>query len=262
MNLDYLAQDGQDRNVVKKVYERLSKILTPQERVLYIAVQSKVVGVFDNMSADCIAITNRRIIIYRPKLLGGANMDDFVLRQLSDVKIEEGMMRATLWFRTVDGKVIEFGDLIKDQARRLYSYTQHVEENMEEERRQRDLEMRRASVGGVIIQGGNQPPIINTTNNPFYQPSPQQPNPQTNTANNPFYQSSPQQPSSQANATNPVYQPSPQPTTQTTSIQADSVADANSNPMQKLKMLKEMLEADLISQQEYDSKKAEILANM
>jgi membrane protease subunit (stomatin/prohibitin family) len=45
-------------------------------------------------------------------------------------------------------------------------------------------------------------------------------------------------------------------------VQSSQQAPAAPDPMQKLKQLKQMLDAELISQEEYDSKKKEILASM
>jgi hypothetical protein len=92
-------------------------------------------------------------------------------------------------------------DIPKAQARRLYRFAQEMEETKKEERRQRDLEDKRAIAGGGI-----------TINTPSHQP--------------------------QATAA-PV-----------------------EDPMEKLTKLKSMLDMGILTQAEFDAKKADILSKM
>ncbi len=154
-------------------------------------------------------LTNRRLIVYRPKMFGRVDFDDFIWRDLSDAKLKEGMMNSTLTFKTMQKGILTVDNLPKTQARKLYSFAQEKEEEMREERRKRAMEEKRAAAGGINIQGmsGIVPPVSQ--------------------------------------------QPSP-------SIQKPEKED----PMEVLKKLKALLEADLITQQEYDAKKADLLAKM
>ena len=183
---------------MQQVFKRVSQILTREEEILYIAVQKKPIV---NIAPDCVVLTNRRFILYKPKLLGGASFVDYIWRDLHDAQLKEGIMGAVLTMLTVKGRRITVDYLPKAQARRLYAFAQEMEERVREERRKRAMEEQRAAAGGITIQGG--PPTIST----------------------------------QAPA-------------------------APEDPVQKLKQLKEMMDASLITEAEYEAKKAEILSRM
>lgn len=98
-------------------------------------------------------LTNRRFIVYRPKLLGQVSFEDHPWRDLQDVKLQENFLGATLTLRTVTGGVLSVDHLPKNQARRLYAHAQEMEERVREERRARELEDKRAAAGGVVLSG-------------------------------------------------------------------------------------------------------------
>jgi hypothetical protein len=183
---------------VQQVFKRVSQILTREEEIFYIAVQKKPVV---NIAPDCVVLTNRRFILYKPKLLGGASFVDYIWRDLHDAQLKEGIMGAVLTMLTVKGRRITVDYLPKAQARRLYAFAQEMEERVREERRKRAMEEQRAAAGGITIQGD---------------PS-------------------------------------------TISTQAPAAPE---DPVQKLKQLKEMMDASLITEAEYEAKKAEILSRM
>ena len=102
--------------------------------------------------------------------------------------------------RTVAGRSVKVDHLPKAQARRLYSFSQEMEERVREERRARELEDKRAAAGGVVVSGvppGASPPAAQAA-----------------------------------------------------------------NPVQRLKALKEMYDAGLITASEYEGKRAEIISKM
>lgn len=189
--------EEQDPAIVEQVYSKVSQFLTEREEILYIAVQKKPVM---NVSPECVILTNKRFIIYKTKLLGGAEFVDYLWRDLQNATVKEGLRGATLTIETTDGNVFSIDYLPKSQARKLYAIAQAKEEQAKEERRYRELEEKRAAAGGVILH----------TSIPTAQQS-----------------HTPQE-----------------------------------SPVQRLKQLKDMLDAGLISQEEYDSKKADILSRM
>ena len=113
-----------------------------------------------NLAPDCAVLTTRRFIIYRAKLLGRADFDDYIWRDLFDVRLKEGMLGATLTMRTTRATTISIDYLPKLQARKLYRFAQEMEEKAMEERRVRQLEEHRAAAGGIVVQGatGMPPP--------------------------------------------------------------------------------------------------------
>lgn len=195
--LKKFLNEEQDPNVVSSVFSKVSEILTKDEEIIYIAVQNKPMI---NIAPDCVVLTNRRFIIYKPKLLGRIDFTDYIWRDLRDAKLKEGLMGATLTMLTVHDQRFTVEYLPKKQARKLYSIAQEMEELVKEERRVRAMEETRAAAGGVYLQ-------------------------------------------------NPVAtQQNQQPT--------------EDDPFAILKKLKSMLDADLITEEEYNSKKTEILSRM
>ncbi|MBN1487613.1 MAG: PH domain-containing protein [Anaerolineae bacterium] len=191
-HLDKFLKEEQDSTVVRKIYDRASQILTSGEEILYIAVQNKPVV---NITPECVVLTTRRFIIYKPKLLGQVDFEDYIWRDLRDAQLKEEVVGAKLTLQTVDEGVLEVEYLPKAQARRVYAIAQEMEEKMFEERRERELEEKRAEAGGIMMPG---------------------------------------------------------------SVQSGGRID----PVKRLQQLKEMLDANLISEAEYESKKADILSRM
>jgi hypothetical protein len=154
-----LLNEEQDPAVVEKVHEKFSGILTTGEDVLYIAVQKKPLV---NVSPDCVILTNKRLVICRPKLLGGFTFEDHLWREISDVHLKEGMVGGTLTVQTIQNKALIVDYLPKAQARKTYSIAQEMEERVHEERRLRELEDKRAAAGGVVVQSASVPAPTST----------------------------------------------------------------------------------------------------
>jgi hypothetical protein len=156
MNLKKFLNEEQDPRSVEKLLEKINSLLTSQEFVEYIAVQKKPAL---NLSPDCIALTNRRIIFCRPKTFGfSMDFQDYNWVDVADCHIKEGILGSTFMMRTTRNFTNMMDYLPKAQARRLYQYAQEIEEQMRGVRREKDLEVRRASAGGVTVN--NATPII------------------------------------------------------------------------------------------------------
>jgi len=190
--------EQQDPAQAQTIYSKVSQILTKEERIEYIAIQNKPLV---NIAPDALVLTNRRFIVYHLKVLGRVNFEDYIWRELLDVKLSEGILTATVKFVTGRGTTVSLDYIPKPQARKLYAYAQEMEERVREERRLREMEEKRAASGGVYIQGGA--------------------------------------PGTQAS--------SPQP---------------QEDPVQKLKQLKDMQDAGLITAGEYEAKRQAILSRM
>ena len=200
LSIKELVTEEQDPKVIEKVLPKVQEYCTSNEEVQYIAVQKKTLGV--NFSPDCIALTNKRIILIRPKSFGlSLDFKDFSWMNVADVHMKEGVFAATITIKTTTGQTDSMEDIPKAQARRLYRFAQEMEETKKEERRQRDLEDKRAVAGGGI-----------TINTPSHQP-------------------------------------------QATSAPVE-------DPMEKLTKLKSMLDMGILTQAEFDAKKADILSKM
>jgi hypothetical protein len=158
LSIKELVTEEQDPKVIEKVLPKVQEYCSSNEEVQYIAVQKKTLGV--NFSPDCIALTNKRIILIRPKSFGlSLDFKDFSWMNVADVHMKEGVFAATITIKTTSGQTDIMEDIPKAQARRLYRFAQEMEETKKEERRQRDLEDKRAIAGGGI-----------TINTPSHQP--------------------------------------------------------------------------------------------
>lgn len=198
LSIKDLITEEQDPKVIEKMLPKVQAYCTSNEEIQYMAVQKKTLGV--NFSPDCIAVTNRRIILVRPKSFGlTVEFKDFPWINVADVHMKEGVFAATVTIKTINGQVDSMEDIPKAQARKLYRFSQEMEEAKRDERRQRDLEDKRAVAGGGIT--------INTPSN----------QPQTNTTE---------------------------------------------DPMEKLTKLKMMLDNGILTQEEFDSAKKDILSKM
>jgi hypothetical protein len=143
------TNEEQDPQIVVEAVDRLSQLLTSQEEIVYIAIQKKP-GV--TISPAVIGITTRRVIVYKARVLGRVGMSDHIWRDIRDVRVAESLLGATLTFALVNGQTIIVDSLPKAQARRIYQIAQEREEAAREDRRQRDLEEKRAAAGGVYVQ--------------------------------------------------------------------------------------------------------------
>lgn len=192
-----LCGDGQDPAAVERICSRIRDMLTSSETIDYVAIQKRVVR---HPIPDAAVVTNRRLILYRPKLLGRVQFQDHPWRDLGGAHLEEGFLGSTLSLQTVDGEEISIEHLPKPQARRLYGLAQERDEEVREEFRRQDLEVRRAVSGGIVVHG-------------------------------------------EARG-------------------RSSATPAGRDPVERLRKLKEMLDAGLISFGEYEAKRAEILSGM
>jgi len=198
-DLKKFLNEEQDPKAVEKLLTKVNGLLTSGEQVEYIAVQKKPVV---NLSPDCIALTNKRIIFCRPRNLGlSMDFQDYAWKDILDCHMKEGIIGATFSMKTVKGNMNMLDYLPKAQARKLYQFAQQKEEEMVAYRREHDLENKRAIAGGGIT----------------------------------------------VNASLPIPQ---------------NVAEQKEDPLETLQKLKKLLDSEIISQMEFDTKKTAILSKM
>jgi hypothetical protein len=103
-----------------------------------------------NLFPDCIAITNKRILFFTPANLGlTLKFVDFVWKDVIDVATKEELIGAVFSVKTTNGAEMGVDYLPKVQARKLYQYAQERKEEEREARRLRDLEEKRAESGSI-----------------------------------------------------------------------------------------------------------------
>ncbi len=156
-DLKKFLNEEQDLKAVEKLLVKVNGLLTSGEQVEYIAVQKKPAI---NLSPDCIALTNKRIIFCRPRNLGlSMDFQDYAWKDILDCHMKEGIIGATFSMKTIRGNMNMLDYLPKAQARKLYQFAQEKEEEMAVYRREHDLENKRAIAGGGITVNAG-PPIL------------------------------------------------------------------------------------------------------
>lgn len=195
--LSDILNQKQNLGILDKVITRIEGILTSGEKIEHLAVQKKPVI---TVSPDSLVLTNKRIIIFRPKNMGlTMSFWDILWKDVQDCHIKENLLGSDFRIKNTAGKTAGFiTSLPKEQARKLYRIAQEREEQMIEYRRQRSMEESRAGAANVVVSGS----------------------------------------------------------------QNQEAKPKVDDPMEKLKQLKQMFENELISSEEYESKKAEILKNL
>jgi len=223
--IEKFLKEEQDPKAVERIYGRLVDLLTTGEEILYIAVQKKPIV---NLFPDCIALTNKRILFFTPANLGlSIKFVDFVWKDIVDVYTKEEIIGAVFSAKTTNGAEMGVDYLPKVQARKLYQYAQERKEAEREARRLRELEEKRAESGSMQIE---QPVQI-----PYQQVAA------------PVYQQ-------------PVAAPAPVPTPPPAPVaQEQPKPDELTEKLKKLRML---FDNGLISQEEYNNKKLDLLSDL
>lgn len=230
--IEKFLKEEQDPKAIERVYGRLVDLLTTAEEILYIAVQKKPIV---NLFPDCIAITNKRILFFTPANLGlSIKFVDFVWKDIVDVYTREEIIGAIFSVKTTNGAEMGVDYLPKVQARKLYQYAQERKEAEREARRLRDLEEKRAESGSMQIGRAEEAAFQPAT--PAYQPPVATPAP----------------------VPTPPPAPAPTPLAPAPVVQEEPKKDELTEKLKRLKML---FENGLISQEEYNAKKLDLLSD-
>lgn len=115
----FLNED-QDPKAIEKITAKLETLLMKNEEVGYIGVQKKpAITVFP----DSIVLTNKRIIMCKPKNLG-LSMDfiDYDWDDISGAFVKENILGSEFSFATKSELTISIDYIPKNQARKLYTF--------------------------------------------------------------------------------------------------------------------------------------------
>lgn len=119
-NLKKILNEEQDPKAIEKITAKLDNLLMSNEEVGYIAVQKKpAVTIFP----DSIVVTNKRIILCKPKNLGLSM--EFIDYDWDDIEasfVKEGILGAEFTFSTKSDLTHTVDYLPKNQARKLYTF--------------------------------------------------------------------------------------------------------------------------------------------
>lgn len=142
---------------VEKAQQKLQSTLMNGETVLASGLQQRLFALFSRR--QLVAITSSRLIEIDRSVLGGFAMRDYQWKDLRDVTISENIIpnvfgaKLELVSRSGTGNITIDG-LPSPIASTIYSHAQAQEQEWEEKNRIRDLEERRASSGGAVLNVG------------------------------------------------------------------------------------------------------------
>lgn len=119
-NLKKILNEDQDPKAIEKITSKLENLLMSNEEVGYIAVQKKpAITVFP----DSIVVTNKRIILCKPKNLGlSMEFMDYDWDDIAGTFVKEGFLGSDFSFSTKTDLIHTVEYLPKSQARKLYTY--------------------------------------------------------------------------------------------------------------------------------------------
>jgi hypothetical protein len=119
-NLKKILNEDQDPKAIEKITSKLSNLLMSNEEVGYIAVQKKPAV---TILPDSIVVTNKRIILCKPKNLGlSMEFVDYDWDDIAGSFVKEGILGADFTFNTKSDLTHTVDYLPKNQARKLYTY--------------------------------------------------------------------------------------------------------------------------------------------
>lgn len=119
-NLKKILNEDQDPKAIEKITSKLHNLLMSNEEIGYIAVQKKPAV---TILPDSIVVTNKRIILCKPKNLGLSM--EFIDSDWSDVTasfVKEGILGSDFTYTTKSDITHTVDYLPKNQARKLYTY--------------------------------------------------------------------------------------------------------------------------------------------
>ena len=119
-NLKKILNEDQDPKAIEKITSKLENLLMSNEEIGYIAVQKKpAITVFP----DSIVVTNKRIILCKPKNLGlSMEFMDYDWDDIAGTFVKEGFLGSDFTFSTKTELTHTVEYLPKNQARKLYTY--------------------------------------------------------------------------------------------------------------------------------------------
>jgi len=112
--------EEQDPKAIEKITSKLHDLLMKGEEIGYIAVQKKpAITVFP----DSIVLTNKRIIICKPKNLGlSMDFTDYTWDDIAGAFVKENILGSEFSFNTNTDLSISIDYIPKIQARKIYTY--------------------------------------------------------------------------------------------------------------------------------------------
>lgn len=119
-NLKKILNEDQDPKAIEKITSKLDNLLMSNEEIGYIAVQKKPAV---TILPDSIVVTNKRIILCKPKNLGlSMEFVDYDWDDIAASFVKEGILGAEFTFSTKSDLTHTVDYLPKNEARKLYTF--------------------------------------------------------------------------------------------------------------------------------------------
>jgi hypothetical protein len=152
---DKFLIDEQDPKAVEKVLGKLTDMLSSNEELIYLAVQKKPAV---NLLPDCIAVSSKRIFYCEPANFGiTMNFKDISWKSIKEVSFKEEIFGSKFICVPQHGENIVTEYIPKVQARKLYQAAYEQLENYRDAQAQAQVEEKRLS-GGPVLE-----PVFNGT---------------------------------------------------------------------------------------------------
>lgn len=247
MSLDKFIQDGQDLKVVEKIYNKIVDMMTHDEALSYIALQKKPAV---TLLPDSIAISNKRIFLCEFTKLGLAtNFEIFSWKDIKDIAFKEEIFGSKVTVIPFTGENLSIDYIPKIQARKLYQLIKEALENVKIEAEDSTTASKPVVKPIVPIRE-----IYQESKEAIEEPKPAFQQQETVQIPSPIQ--APLEPEPVTSA--PLFEKAETPAVPV----IESEPDEEDEITLKLKKLKGLFDKQLISQAEYESKKAEILAQL
>lgn len=121
--------EEQDPKAVEKITSKLNDLLMRNEEIGYIGVQKKPVTVFP----DSIVLTNKRIIMCKPKNLGlSMDFTDYSWEDIVGTFVKENILGSEFSFSTKTDIQVSIDYIPKTQARKIYTFAKEQLELLKE----------------------------------------------------------------------------------------------------------------------------------
>lgn len=258
--IDRFLSDEQDPKAVERVLGKLNDMLSSNEELIYLAVQKKPAV---NLLPDCIAVSTKRIFYCEPGNFGiTMNFKDISWKSIKEVSFKEEFFGSKFICVPQQGENIITEYIPKVQARKLYQAAneqldsfraEQQKAEQEEKRAQTPAPAARSAVDETISPIAEKHAVVNETNSPAADAYEiQQPKEETQSFYNPsVIPASPPtaSPFSTTPTSNAAFSAAPSP----------AVEEPEDETTLKLRKLKTLFDKHLITQEEYDAKKADIL---
>ncbi len=257
--IDKYIQDGQDPKVVEKIHGKILDMLTPGESINYIALQKKPAV---TLLPDSITVSNKRLFLCEFTKLGLAtNFEIFAWQEVKDIAFKEEIFGSKVTVIPFTGENLTIDYIPKTQARKLYQLIKAALDNLQNQKQE-------PKESKIVIE-----------NKPVYGSPTPAPKPEIEKA---FVPTASEEAKPSAVEEKREERPIPAPTLNETfqrqeqrpsSFQSPSSptpsyaaaapkAEEEDEITQKLKKLKTLYDKQLITQAEYETKKAEILSTL